>query len=139
MSHQPAHLLSKDDRLKKWTSGRPFSSTRRPAYPEPGPLLYIGLGFFQQDGFLVQQLFMRDYIEERASLPFSGIFWIPSVPGHLQWKVLRHSPSRNPVYPFQDGVENKECPFRPALEERSGRELMKTAGWSPRSLLGMER
>jgi hypothetical protein len=28
----------------------------------------IGLGFFQEDGFLVQQLFMRDYIEERASL-----------------------------------------------------------------------
>jgi tetratricopeptide (TPR) repeat protein len=28
----------------------------------------VGLGFFQGNGFLIQQLFMRDYSEERASL-----------------------------------------------------------------------
>jgi hypothetical protein len=67
----PAHLLSKDDRLK----GLDFRKTLFLDTETTGLTggtgtfaFMIGLGFFQGDGFSIHQFFMRDYSEEKATL-----------------------------------------------------------------------
>ena len=67
----PAHLLSKDERLKELDLRRTlFLDTETTGLTGgTGTLAFlIGLGFFQGDTFVIHQLFMRDYSEERASL-----------------------------------------------------------------------
>jgi uncharacterized protein YprB with RNaseH-like and TPR domain len=67
----PAHLLSKDERLKELDLRRTlFLDTETTGLAGgTGTLAFlIGLGFFQGDAFVIHQLFMRDYSEERASL-----------------------------------------------------------------------
>ena len=67
----PAHLLSKDERLKELDLRRTlFLDTETTGLTGgTGTLAFlIGLGFFQGDAFVIHQLFMRDYSEERASL-----------------------------------------------------------------------
>jgi hypothetical protein len=67
----PAHLLSKDERLKELDLQKTlFLDTETTGLTGgTGTFVFmVGLGFFQQDGFLIQQFFMRDYSEERASL-----------------------------------------------------------------------
>jgi uncharacterized protein len=67
----PAHLLSKDERLKGLDLRKTvFLDTETTGLTGgTGTFAFmIGLGFFQEDRFLIHQLFMRDYSEERASL-----------------------------------------------------------------------
>jgi uncharacterized protein YprB with RNaseH-like and TPR domain len=67
----PAHLLSKDERLKELDFRKAlFLDTETTGLTGgTGTFVFmVGLGFFEGDGFLVQQFFMRDYSEERASL-----------------------------------------------------------------------
>jgi uncharacterized protein YprB with RNaseH-like and TPR domain len=67
----PAHLLSKDERLKELDFRKAlFLDTETTGLSGgTGTLAFmVGLGFFREDRFIVQQLFMRDYSEERASL-----------------------------------------------------------------------
>jgi len=67
----PAHLLSKDERLKGLDFRKALfldTETTGLAGGTGTFAFMIGLGFFQDDGFMVQQFFMRDYSEERASL-----------------------------------------------------------------------
>jgi uncharacterized protein YprB with RNaseH-like and TPR domain len=67
----PAHLLSKDERLKELDFRRAlFLDTETTGLTGgTGTFIFmVGLGFFQEDKFLVRQFFMRDYSEERASL-----------------------------------------------------------------------
>lgn len=67
----PAHLLSKDERLKELDLRKALfldTETTGLAGGTGTFAFMIGLGFFEGDGFLVRQLFMRDYSEERASL-----------------------------------------------------------------------
>jgi len=67
----PAHLLSGDERLKEIDFKKAlFLDTETTGLSGgTGTLAFmVGLGFFQGDGFVVQQLFMRDYSEEKASL-----------------------------------------------------------------------
>lgn len=67
----PAHLLSKDQRLKELDLGKTLFLDTETTGLSGGTGTFafmVGLGFFQGDGFLIQQLFMRDYSEERASL-----------------------------------------------------------------------
>jgi uncharacterized protein len=67
----PAHLLSRDERLKNLDLRRTvFIDTETTGLTGgTGTVAFlIGLGFFQEDTFLIRQLFMRDYSEERASL-----------------------------------------------------------------------
>ena len=67
----PAHLLSRDERLKELDLRRTlFLDTETTGLTGgTGTLAFlIGLGFFQGDAFVIHQLFMRDYSEERASL-----------------------------------------------------------------------
>lgn len=67
----PAHLLLKDERLKELDLRKALfldTETTGLAGGTGTFAFMVGLGFFQGDGFLVYQLFMRDYSEERASL-----------------------------------------------------------------------
>jgi len=67
----PAHLLTKDVRLKELDFRRALFLDTETTGLSGGTGTFafmIGLGFFQEDGFLVHQFFMRDYSEERASL-----------------------------------------------------------------------
>jgi len=67
----PAHLLSKDERLKELDLRRALfldTETTGLAGGTGTFAFMVGLGFFEEDGFLVHQFFMRDYSEERASL-----------------------------------------------------------------------
>jgi uncharacterized protein YprB with RNaseH-like and TPR domain len=67
----PAHLLSRDERLKELDLQKTlFLDTETTGLTGgTGTFVFmVGLGFFQEDGFLIQQFFMRDYSEERASL-----------------------------------------------------------------------
>jgi hypothetical protein len=67
----PAHLLSKDERLRELDFQKTlFLDTETTGLTGgTGTIAFmVGLGFFQGDQFLIHQLFMRDYSEERASL-----------------------------------------------------------------------
>jgi uncharacterized protein YprB with RNaseH-like and TPR domain len=67
----PAHLLSKDERLKELDFRKALfldTETTGLAGGTGTFAFMVGLGFFEGDGFLIQQFFMRDYSEERASL-----------------------------------------------------------------------
>jgi uncharacterized protein YprB with RNaseH-like and TPR domain len=67
----PAHLLSKDERLKELDFRKAlFLDTETTGLTGgTGTFAFlVGLGFFEGDGFLIHQFFMRDYSEERASL-----------------------------------------------------------------------
>jgi uncharacterized protein YprB with RNaseH-like and TPR domain len=67
----PAHLLSRDERLKELDLQKTlFLDTETTGLTGgTGTFVFmVGLGFFQEDGFFIQQFFMRDYSEERASL-----------------------------------------------------------------------
>jgi uncharacterized protein YprB with RNaseH-like and TPR domain len=67
----PAHLLSRDERLKELDFRRAlFLDTETTGLTGgTGTFAFmVGLGFFQEDHFSVHQFFMRDYSEERASL-----------------------------------------------------------------------
>jgi uncharacterized protein YprB with RNaseH-like and TPR domain len=67
----PAHLLTKDGRLKELDFRKALFLDTETTGLSGGTGTFafmIGLGFFQEDGFLVHQFFMRDYSEERASL-----------------------------------------------------------------------
>jgi uncharacterized protein YprB with RNaseH-like and TPR domain len=71
ISTSPAHLLSGDERLKDFDLQKTlFLDTETTGLTGgTGTFVFmVGLGFFQDDGFLIHQLFMRDYSEERASL-----------------------------------------------------------------------
>jgi uncharacterized protein YprB with RNaseH-like and TPR domain len=71
ISTSPAHLLSRDERLKELDLRKTlFLDTETTGLTGgTGTFAFmVGLGFFQGDGFLIHQLFMRDYSEERASL-----------------------------------------------------------------------
>ena len=66
----PAHLLSKDERLKELDFRKALfldTETTGLAGGTGTFAFMVGLGFFQGDSFLIQQFFMRDYSEERAS------------------------------------------------------------------------
>ena len=67
----PAHLLARDERLKEFDLRKTLfldtETTGLAGGTGTFPFM-IGLGFFQGEGFLTHQLFMRDYSEERASL-----------------------------------------------------------------------
>ncbi len=67
----PAHLLLKDDRLKDLDFRKALFLDTETTGLSGGTGTFafmVGLGFFQEEGFLIQQLFMRDYSEERAAL-----------------------------------------------------------------------
>jgi uncharacterized protein YprB with RNaseH-like and TPR domain len=67
----PAHLLLRDERLRELDFRKAlFLDTETTGLSGgTGTVAFmVGLGFFQGDAFLVHQLFMRDYSEERASL-----------------------------------------------------------------------
>ncbi|NWF92130.1 MAG: ribonuclease H-like domain-containing protein [Syntrophaceae bacterium] len=67
----PAHLLSRDERLRELDLRRAlFLDTETTGLAGgTGTLAFmIGLGFFEGDGFLVHQFFIRDYSEERVCL-----------------------------------------------------------------------
>jgi uncharacterized protein YprB with RNaseH-like and TPR domain len=67
----PAHLLSGDERLREIDFRKALFLDTETTGLSGGTGTFafmVGLGFFQGDGFVVQQLFMRDYSEERASL-----------------------------------------------------------------------
>jgi len=67
----PAHLLSRDERLKELDLRQALfldTETTGLAGGTGTFAFMIGLGFFEGDGFLVHQFFMRDHSEERASL-----------------------------------------------------------------------
>jgi uncharacterized protein YprB with RNaseH-like and TPR domain len=67
----PAHLLSRDERLKELDFRKAlFLDTETTGLTGgTGTIAFmVGLGFFQEDRFSVHQFFMRDYSEERACL-----------------------------------------------------------------------
>ncbi len=67
----PAHLLSRDERLKELDLRKALfldTETTGLAGGTGTFVFMIGLGFFEGDGFLIHQFFMRDHSEERASL-----------------------------------------------------------------------
>jgi len=67
----PAHLLSRDDRLKDLDLRKTlFLDTETTGLTGgTGTFVFmVGLGFFCEEEFLVRQIFMRDYSEERACL-----------------------------------------------------------------------
>jgi uncharacterized protein YprB with RNaseH-like and TPR domain len=67
----PAHLLSKDERLKELDFRKALFLDTETTGLSGGTGTFafmVGLGFFQEDKFLIRQFFMRDYSEERASL-----------------------------------------------------------------------
>jgi len=67
----PAHLLSKDERLKELDFRKAlFLDTETTGLTGgTGTFAFmVGLGYFEEEGFLIHQFFMRDYSEERAAL-----------------------------------------------------------------------
>ncbi len=67
----PAHLLSRDDRLKgmELRKGLFLDIETTGLSGGTGTFVFmVGLGFFEENGFLIHQFFMRDYSEEKASL-----------------------------------------------------------------------
>lgn len=67
----PAHLLSRDERLKGLDLRKTLFLDTETTGLSGGTGTFafmVGLGFFQEDGFFIHQFFMRDYSEERASL-----------------------------------------------------------------------
>ena len=67
----PAHLLSRDERLKELDFRKALFLDTETTGLSGGTGTFafmVGLGFFQEDRFLITQFFMRDYSEERASL-----------------------------------------------------------------------
>jgi tetratricopeptide (TPR) repeat protein len=67
----PAHLLSRDERLKELDFRRAlFLDTETTGLTGgTGTFAFmVGLGFFEEERFSIYQFFMRDYSEERASL-----------------------------------------------------------------------
>lgn len=67
----PAHLLSRDERLKELDFGKAlFLDTETTGLTGgTGTFAFmVGLGFFDENQFSIYQFFMRDYSEERASL-----------------------------------------------------------------------
>lgn len=67
----PAHLLLGDERLKDLDFRKALFLDTETTGLSGGTGTFafmVGLGFFQGDRFVIQQLFMRDYSEERASL-----------------------------------------------------------------------
>ncbi len=67
----PAHLLLRDERLKDLDFRKALFLDTETTGLSGGTGTFafmVGLGFFQGDGFVVQQLFMRDHSEEKASL-----------------------------------------------------------------------
>jgi len=67
----PAHLLTRDERLKELDLRKTLfldTETTGLAGGTGTFAFMVGLGFFEGDGFHIRQLFMRDYSEERASL-----------------------------------------------------------------------
>ena len=71
----PAHLLSRDERLKEMDLRKTlFLDTETTGLTGgTGTFVFmIGLGFFHEGGLVVHQFFMRDYSEERACLSLFG-------------------------------------------------------------------
>jgi uncharacterized protein YprB with RNaseH-like and TPR domain len=69
--HYPAHLITKDERLKSIDFNRTLFLDTETTGLAGGTGTYafmVGVGSFQEEGFAVQQLFMRDHSEERAVL-----------------------------------------------------------------------
>ncbi len=67
----PAHLLLRDERLKDLDFRKALFLDTETTGLSGGTGTFafmVGLGFFREDGFVVHQLFMRDYSEEKASL-----------------------------------------------------------------------
>jgi len=67
----PAHLLSRDERLKEIDFRKALfldTETTGLAGGTGTFAFMVGLGFFEGEEFLIQQFFMRDYSEERAAL-----------------------------------------------------------------------
>lgn len=67
----PAHLLLRDERLKELDFRKALFLDTETTGLSGGTGTFafmVGLGFFKEEGFVVQQLFMRDYSEERAAL-----------------------------------------------------------------------
>ena len=67
----PAHLLTKDERLKELDFQKALFLDTETTGLSGGTGTFafmVGLGFFQGDGFSILQFFMRDYSEEKASL-----------------------------------------------------------------------
>ncbi len=67
----PAHLLSRDERLKELDFRKVlFLDTETTGLSGgTGTLAFmVGLGFFKEGSFFIQQFFMRDYSEEKACL-----------------------------------------------------------------------
>ena len=67
----PAHLLLRDDRLRELDFRKALFLDTETTGLSGGTGTFafmVGLGFFQGDQFVVHQLFMRDYSEEKASL-----------------------------------------------------------------------
>jgi len=71
----PAHLLSRDERLRgmELQKGLFLDIETTGLVGGTGTFVFmVGLGFFQENGFLIHQFFMRDYSEEKASLSLIG-------------------------------------------------------------------
>jgi hypothetical protein len=67
----PAHLLSRDDRLKELDFRKAIFLDTETTGLSGGTGTFafmVGLGFFHEDSFSIHQFFMRDYSEEKASL-----------------------------------------------------------------------
>lgn len=67
----PAHLLLRDERLKELDFRKALFLDTETTGLSGGTGTFafmIGLGYFEENGFVIQQLFMRDYSEEKASL-----------------------------------------------------------------------
>ncbi len=67
----PAHLLLKDDRFKELDFRKALFLDTETTGLSGGTGTFafmIGVGYFQGNEFVIQQLFMRDYSEEKASL-----------------------------------------------------------------------
>jgi len=69
--HYPAHLITKDPRLKGMDFNRTLFLDTETTGLAGGTGTYafmVGIGCFQDEGFIVQQLFMRNHSDERAVL-----------------------------------------------------------------------
>lgn len=69
--HYPAHLITRDERLKDIDFTRTLFLDTETTGLSGGTGTYafmVGVGSFQGGGFTVQQLFMRDHSEEKAML-----------------------------------------------------------------------
>ncbi len=73
--HYPAHLITKDERLKDIDFARTIFLDTETTGLAGGTGTYafmVGVGSFQGGGFAVQQLFMRNHAEEKAMLFLLG-------------------------------------------------------------------